>query len=92
MTFFPDYSYYGIDIMIFEEILFTVTLQSFISVGLHCAELQVTLSRDEAVWRTVATSAGSNPNYNTIVAAATSWQSIVLLAFKPFIHWMPRRR
>lgn len=49
MSFFADDSYYGFDVMIFEDILFTMTLQSFISVGLHCAELQVTLSRDEAV-------------------------------------------
>lgn len=78
----------GRDVIIFTQTLFTVALQSFLTIGLHCAELQITLSRDEAVWRTVATPNGSDPNYSTILAAVTSWQSVVLLVCKPVIHWV----
>jgi hypothetical protein len=76
------------DVIIFTQTLFTVALQSFITVGLHCAELQITLSRDEAVWRTVATPGGSDSNYSTTRAAITSWQSVILLVCKPVIHWI----
>lgn len=41
------------------QILFTVLTQSFITVGLHCAELETTLFRDEAMWREMTSLEGA---------------------------------
>jgi hypothetical protein len=46
----------------------------------------VNVSRDEDVWRTTSTDAGYNENYNTLVAAAKSWKTVVLLIFKPLVQ------
>ena len=46
-----------------------VAIQAFLTVGLHCAELQVILLRDEAIWRSLSSPKGSKPEslYNSIV-------------------------
>lgn len=69
---------------------FCVVIQSFLTIGLHCAELQVILQRDEATWRRIDSSEGSPPDnaYNSIIRPLSSVPNIVLLAFKPVIHWL----
>ena len=76
--------------MMLGVLLFTVAVQSIITIGLHCAELQITLLRDEQVWRKMTSKGGSVrlEKYNSLFQPFTSWQNIVLLIFKPVIHWM----
>lgn len=71
-------------------LFFIVLIQSFITIGLHCAELQITLLRDEQVWREMVAKGGSVSldTYNSLARPFTSWPNVVLLAFKPVIHWM----
>lgn len=67
-----------------------IAMQSPITLGLHCAELEVALARDERVWRTLASRNGSLDCgiYNSCTMPLTSWPSFVLLLFKPVIHWL----
>jgi hypothetical protein len=69
-------------------LLFVFVFQAFVTLGLHFAELLVDVSRDEDFWRTTYSSGGYKIEYNSILAAIMSWKSLVLLAFKPVIHWL----
>lgn len=62
--------------------------QAGLTLALHCAELLVNLSRDEGIFRMAITPKGTDPRYNSIVAAFTSWQTITLFAFKAAVHWL----
>ncbi|KXL46658.1 hypothetical protein M433DRAFT_3824 [Acidomyces richmondensis BFW] len=63
--------------------------QAPLTFGLHCAELQVNLSRDEGLWRKATTPRGLRLHqYSPIKAAFTSWQSLILYFFKTLLHWM----
>jgi hypothetical protein len=60
-----------------------------LTLGLHCAELQINLSRDEAFWRTATSERGCRQEeYNSIFEAFTSWPSLFLSAFKIVLHWI----
>ena len=64
-------------------------LQAAITLGLHCAELLVNISRDEDVWRKTYKAGGyDSKNYESIAAAATNWKTVVLFLLKPAIHWL----
>lgn len=64
-------------------------MQSPLTFGIHCAELQVNLSRDEAFWRKASSPQGCRLEaYDSIKAAFTSWQSVGLFAFKSVLHWL----
>lgn len=67
--------------------LFIGLLQSFITLTLHCCELVVLLARDEATWRAAYTKKGARPLSNPLLSVLKSWQSLVLLASKPVLHW-----
>lgn len=70
-------------------ILLYATLQGPLTFGLHCAELEMNLSRDESFWRKAASSTGCKlDKYDPIWAAFTSWQSIFLAVCKPVMHWV----
>lgn len=71
-------------------IAFCVAIQSFLTIGLHCAELQVTLQRDEALWRSIESDDGSplGTKYNSIAQPLRSIPNVVLLILKPVIHWL----
>ncbi|KAF4625284.1 hypothetical protein G7Y89_g12886 [Cudoniella acicularis] len=62
--------------------------QSGLTLALHCAELLVNLSRDESILRMATTKKGTDPRYNSILAAFTSWQTIMLFLFKAAVHWL----
>lgn len=74
---------------VFAVLAFCVLIQSILTVGLHCAELQVILLRDEAIWRTLASPIGSKPEstYNSVTRPFQSLPNIMLLLFKPVVHW-----
>jgi hypothetical protein len=69
-------------------VLYAIAQSSF-TIGLHCAELESNLSRDEAFWRTATKPEGCRlEEYDSIKAAFTSWQSIILFIFKTVLHWV----
>lgn len=73
---------------IFLSIIIIGSIQSFLTMGLHCCELVVTLARDEAVWRAAVSEKGTQPSGNPFMTAVRSWQSLGLLVGKPVLHWM----
>lgn len=75
---------------VLSVLLFKLVIQSALTIGLHCTELQCQLSRDEAIWRTLSSPKGRMPNttYNSLTQPFKSWQSLGLLIFKPAIHWL----
>lgn len=65
------------------------SIQALFTLGLHCCELIINCSRDEEIWRaTYSSSRGSDPDTNALLTVLKSWQTLLLLAFKPAIHWM----
>lgn len=70
------------------------TVQALYTIGLHLVELLVNFSRDEDVWRKAAPSStkgscqGARLRGGSIVAAISSWQTLLLFAFKPTVHWL----
>lgn len=89
LNFFSDKNYdrYLSETGLFAALLFTVLIQSFLTIGAHCAELQVILARDEMIWRSISTQKGSKACVSAISSALGSWQSFILMCFKPLIHW-----
>jgi hypothetical protein len=62
--------------------------QAALTLTLHCAELLVNLSRDEGMFRQMLQEGGADPRRNSIIAAMTSWQTIILLISKALCHWL----
>ncbi|KZP21082.1 hypothetical protein FIBSPDRAFT_826226 [Athelia psychrophila] len=56
--------------------------------GLHCAELNVNIIRDEWQWRRATTSSGMEMSRNPLVSVLGSWPNALLLAAKPTLHWL----
>lgn len=69
-------------------IFLIASFQAGLTLALHCAELLVNLSRDEAIFRMAITPKGTDPRYNSIIAAFSSWQTITLFIFKAAVHWL----
>ncbi|KZP12767.1 hypothetical protein FIBSPDRAFT_869892, partial [Athelia psychrophila] len=67
--------------------LFTVS-QGALTFGLHCAELNVNILRDELYWRQAATPFGLVLSRNPFTAVLGSWPNLALLVAKPFLHWL----
>ncbi len=67
--------------------LLTMAFQSILTMGLHCTELLVNISRDEDIWRETTTQCGYIPR-NALVTVIRSWKNIILLMLKPIIHWL----
>lgn len=51
------------------QVPFLMLIQSIVTIGMHCAELLVTISRDEAAWRAVYTENGSTNNRTSAILA-----------------------
>jgi hypothetical protein len=69
-------------------IFLIAVFQAGLTLALHCAELLVNLSRDEGIFRMAITPKGTDPRYNSILAAFSSWQTITLFGFKAAVHWL----
>ena len=72
----------------FYCLLLSSAFQGILTLALHCIELLINLSRDEATWRATSSREGSPANYNSIIAACTSWETICLFLFKAAINWL----
>ncbi|PHH90659.1 hypothetical protein CDD83_3022 [Cordyceps sp. RAO-2017] len=75
-------------------ILFISAIQGAQTVGLHCAELLVNVSRDESAWRRAYVHGGANQNgqgarraANPFRAVLSSWEALVLFLAKAVLHW-----
>lgn len=62
------------------------SIQSVITLCLHCCELVTTLSKDEVVWRQA--SRGRKRSSNALIMLVGSWQCVVLLIAKTMVHWV----
>lgn len=67
--------------------LLTMAFQSILTMGLHCTELLVNMSRDEDIWRETTIRHGYIPR-NALVIIIRSWKNIILLILKPIVHWL----
>lgn len=76
------------ELVIFQQILFALLIQSFLTIGTHCAELQINIARDESTWRTITSAKGLEARRSGLSLVLASWQSMILLIFKPLIHWV----
>jgi hypothetical protein len=68
-----------------------MSIQVWLTLGLHCAEILVNVFRDEELWRRATTATGTKSSYgplSSIKAAASSWPSILLFVLKPLTHWL----
>jgi hypothetical protein len=63
-------------------------IQAFITISMHCAELIVNCSRDEAVWRRMSSKTGLKRDVGVLTRALLSWESVTLFLFKAVIHWV----
>lgn len=65
-----DFQYRG------SLLFLNIALQSLLTIGIYCAELQVSLSRDEAIWRTLLSPKGSDDSfsYSSVNQPLGSWQ------------------
>jgi hypothetical protein len=78
---------------IIVSLLFVCAIQGLQTLGLHCAELIVNLSRDEDVWRALDAQGRSRCKSHVLstppsLAALMSWKYDVLLIFKSLLHWL----
>ena len=69
------------------HICILMLVQSPLVFGLHCLEILVNVSRDEALWRRATSKHGVKHEYNSISAALRSPQTILLFAGKAAAHW-----
>lgn len=60
--------------------------QAMLTMGLHCADLLVNMSRDEDTWRKSSQKAGYT-SQNALMTALSSWKSWLLFVLKPLVHW-----
>ncbi|KAI9653245.1 MAG: hypothetical protein M1821_007676 [Bathelium mastoideum] len=64
-------------------------LQSFLTLGLHYAEVLTSTVRDEQIWRQASRSAkGADTDPNFIFDSLTNWPSHILFVFKGVLQWL----
>lgn len=66
--------------------LMMMGFQAMLTMGLHCADLLVNMSRDEDTWRKASKGRGYTPR-NALMTALGSWKPLLLFALKPLVHW-----
>ncbi|PHH92644.1 hypothetical protein CDD83_6414 [Cordyceps sp. RAO-2017] len=88
--------YFGVKIMWFTisllGLVFVCGVQALQTLGLHCVELLVNISRDEAAWRrayseTRRQAPGLQISTDPLRAAILSWENAVLFFSKALLHW-----
>lgn len=80
-------------IQVMLGILLVCAVQGSRTIGLHCAQLLVNVSRDEAIWRSAyvgmkRNSTGARLSTNPLRAALLSCETIVLIFAKLVLHWV----
>jgi hypothetical protein len=70
-------------------ILLTSVIQGTQTISLHCIELIVNMTRDEAVWRQAYLhSKGAKITSHGFAAASSSLPNLVLFSSKAILHWL----
>lgn len=74
-------------------LLFVCSIQGLQTLGLHCAELIINLSRDEDVWRALDAQGSTGARNHVLatppaLAALMSWKYDMLVIFKSLLHWL----
>ena len=72
----------------FIMFIWGTAFQTIVTLTLHCIELIVNTSRDEAQWRAASGSKGARLSVNPIISAISSWQWWVLFTLKPLVQWL----
>jgi len=88
---------------IFCSILFLCLVQGLQTLGLHCAEVIVNVTRDEKIWRRTnahpkqhkvlrkfvgVPMGGQSLKHSALTAALHSWEYATLFCFKTALHWI----
>lgn len=60
--------------------------QGALTFGLHCAEVNVNIGRDEAQWRRATSTSGMRMSRHPLVAVLGSWPNVALLIAKPVLR------
>ena len=64
-------------------------LQTVLTISLHCAELVVSVVRDEKLWRRASSKSGLfRKPFNPIYALLVSGPGMTLFLLKPVLHWV----
>lgn len=79
---------FGPGTQMFLGILFLTSVQGVQALGLHCVELLVNMSRDEIVWQDARSRRGARVGKEPLLAALTSWRTVVLMILKTALHWL----
>jgi hypothetical protein len=87
--------FYGAGVPVLEQnlcaLLITISLQLFLTVALHSAEVVVNMSRDGDMWKRACSTKGTQRSYGalgSIKAAFGSWKALCLFGFKSITHWL----
>ncbi|KAE9363063.1 hypothetical protein N431DRAFT_139141 [Stipitochalara longipes BDJ] len=76
-------------VQIILGLLFTCAVQCMQTISLHCIELIINMSRDEATWRQAYLhSKGASIASLGFVAASSSLLNLVLFSSKAILHWL----
>jgi hypothetical protein len=88
----------GSTVQIFCAILFTCAIQGAQTMGLHCVELLVNITRDEKAWRAAtlprdvpkggSKAKGAQLETLALKSAASSWENALLFSLKALLHWL----
>jgi len=97
----PSYNnagpYYPLLTQYILAILFICGIQGVQTIGTHCVELLVNMSRDEDIWRRANTytaasqrafNSGAQVTSNPFFSALTSWQNVIYFIMKAVLHWL----
>ena len=74
-----------------SALMITMSIQVWVTLGLHCMEMLVSVFRDEEAWRHATTARGTKSNcgpFGSIKSAASSWPSVFLFILKTLTHWL----
>lgn len=69
----------------------TVMTQGFLTLILHCSEVIVNISRDEAQWREASSTSGLSLSKHPLISLISHWPNVALLIAKPFLRECPDR-
>jgi hypothetical protein len=83
----PVFPEMGINAANTLRLLSMMLVQGILVFGLHCLEILVNMSRDEDVWRLAISDKGVRHEYNAIMAALSSPQTLMLFGGKAAAHW-----
>jgi hypothetical protein len=79
---------FPIGVQLLFAILFLCLVQGVQALGLHCVELLVNMSRDEVLWQNARHEKGALIRSEPLLAALTSWRTVVLTTLKTLLHWL----